>query len=239
MTKNQIEYQKLQLDREYKNRSLEIESGKLAETSRANRAQEALTERRDSGTLGLRAQELAETGRHNQVVELETERSHKADETERNRHNLATESTERTKASAAVSQAAAAHAQVQLGYASLAETSRHNQVLEVETNRHNTATETIQKADTGVKFLNQQETARHNQAMEKLQEFQNDLAEKQFNVNKWRARFQNAKDLVGVIDVVIDDLDQATRTWLQAQLLKEYGNDPSMTAYLFNLLKGR
>lgn len=73
MTKNQIEYQKLQ------------------ETKRANAANEALIRRRDEGTLALREAELSETGRHNQAYELEASTHNRNVEAETNRHNLVVE----------------------------------------------------------------------------------------------------------------------------------------------------
>lgn len=73
MTKNQIEYQK------------------LLETKRANAAAEALTRRRDEGTLALREAEISETGRHNLAYELETSTHNRNVEAETSRHNFQVE----------------------------------------------------------------------------------------------------------------------------------------------------
>lgn len=214
MTKNQIEYQKLLLDREYKQKSLELEEGKLQETKRANRRQEDLTQTRDTLTLGLRDRELGEAVRHNQAVEVETNRSNVARETETTRHNKAAESIDTVKASAAMSQAAASHAQV-------AELGRHNRVVELQSARQLDQRD-VELSQSGTKLTQEQqridEARRHNLKLEDIEDFKNDLSQQQLNINKWRARFQNAKDVVGMLDTLIDDLDQFQRT----QLLKNY-----------------
>lgn len=214
MTKNQIEYQKLKTQQEYNKRSLDLEEAKAQEQKRANLRQEELTSIRDTGTLSLRSAELGEANRHNRVVELETERSHKTDEQERNRHNLASERTEASKA-------AAQHAQVQLGYANLEETAMHNRATESLTARQ-LGQRDIELAQQGSRIMLESdklaEARRHNITIEDIQQFEADLKKQSVDIDKWRARFQNARDVVGMLDTVIDDLDQYQRT----NLLKYY-----------------
>lgn len=214
MTKNQIEYQKLLTQREYNKRTLELEESKLQEQKRSNLRNEELTSIRDTGTLSLRSAELGESTRHNKTVEVETVRSHKADETERNRHNIASERVEASKA-------AAQHAQVQLGYANLAEQSTHNRAMEGLTARQ-LGQRDVELAQAGSKIALESnklaEAKRHNVTLESIQQFEADLKRQQVDINKWRARFQNASDVVGMLDTIIDDLDQFQRT----NLLKHY-----------------
>lgn len=142
MTKNQIEYAKLQETKRYN--SLAIE-----ETMRANRAQEELTQWRDLNTIALRAAELGETNRHNVAGETELNRHQLAVEGETHRHNLQDESIRRASVGAQ-------YAQVQLGYAQLDEAMRHNRAGEEvqrmtvdETVRHNMATEDVANINAG------------------------------------------------------------------------------------------
>lgn len=214
MTKNQIEYQKLKTDQEYKHQSIAIEAGKLGELKRSNLAQEELTRVRDTGTLNLRGKELEESRRHNQVVEIETERSHRTDETERNRHNVASEGIEASKA-------AAQHAQVGLGYAQLSEQNRHNVVLEGQNQQSLNYKQRelgLRGSELGIEMSKLAEVRRHNVAYEDIQQFEADLHKEQVDINKWRARFQNARDVVGLLDTIVDDLDQYQRT----RLLEQY-----------------
>lgn len=120
MTKNQIDYQRLLMDKEHN-------AAVRAETHRANVAQETLTDRRDRVSLDLRGRELAETTRHNVTGETETNRANLAREAETIRHNRAQEGI--------------GWGNIQLGYANLAETTRSNQAREAETSRHNMVSE--------------------------------------------------------------------------------------------------
>lgn len=126
MTKNQIEYQK------------------LLEMQRANMASEALTRRRDEGTLALREAELSETGRHNKAYELETLTHNRNTEVEATRHNMEVENQGRTdlgikdrNAATNESQAAARWYDVTTGRMSQLETKRHNMAQEAIQNVSN------------------------------------------------------------------------------------------------------
>lgn len=112
MTKNQIEYQKLQ------------------ETMRANRANESITSTRDQATRRLGLDTLQETARHNQQVELqardnlaETYRNNLAQLQELQRSHLASEGIAREQT-------------LNQRYLE-AETQRHNVASEQEVARHN------------------------------------------------------------------------------------------------------
>lgn len=108
-------------------------------------------------------------------------RSHRANETELNRHNVATE--------AETNRHNVANEQIDLG--NLNENIRHNQVTEAETSRHNQASEQL---DLG--RLN--ETIRHNQATEGLQSEANSI-QRAYNDAMISARnFENALKQVEV-----------------------------------------
>lgn len=123
MTKNQIEYQKLLVSR-----------GELEERKRANRAQEVLGQGNLDELKRSNVAREVETNRSNVAKETENNRHNLATELESNRHNVQAEKSDLMKAQAALSQAAAAHAQV-------AENERHNKAWEIELNRANEAAE--------------------------------------------------------------------------------------------------
>lgn len=102
-------------------------------------------------------------------------RSHKAQETELNRHNLATEGE--------VNRHNLQSEMVDLGQ--LNENIRHNQQTEAETNRHNVASENL---DLG--RLN--ETIRHNQATESISSEANALQREYNNAMISAKNFENA-----------------------------------------------
>lgn len=108
MTRNQIDYLKLQEEKQH-NRNVE------KETQRTNLANEELIRKRDLGTLGLRQAELTETQRHNMYGEKislalgdETKRSNQAKEAENYRHNYANEQISASQVGAAYQNAQAA-----------------------------------------------------------------------------------------------------------------------------------
>lgn len=138
MTRNQIEYQKLQ------------------ESIRSNKVNESLTAARDVATMDLRKAELGETSRHNKATERETMRSHSTSEAEVKRHNQMVEDISRAElysrnlsAEASMKQAEAAHKQAaaaarqasvaeynaQTNAAKLAEDIRYHNVLSSQEQR--------------------------------------------------------------------------------------------------------
>lgn len=125
MTKNQIEYQKLQ------------------ETMRANRANEAITSARDQASRRLGLDTLQETARHNQQVELQA-RDNLA---EQYRNNLA--QLEELQRSHLASEGLSRESIINERYRE-SETQRHNQQLEEETQRHNVASEDISLLGQGI-----------------------------------------------------------------------------------------
>lgn len=145
MTKNQIEY------------------AKLLEGKRSNRAQEALTQWRDTEQMKAKYVELGETSRHNQA--LEGIEGRKLGET--SRHNRVTEGTEKSKVAESIRHNQQSES-VERG--KLDESVRHNTAVESETHRANVASEIHRTADLAERTVtNQQkiaETARHNRIME-------------------------------------------------------------------------
>lgn len=115
MTRNQILYQQ------------------HVETSRANRAGEALTASRDRETARSNLAKEFETNRANVARETETNRSNLAKEGEAHRSNLANEMLKR--------QSNAIQSQYNSGY--LGEFERSHLAQELENNRHNTAMEQL------------------------------------------------------------------------------------------------
>lgn len=116
MTKNQIEYQKLQ------------------ELKRSNLAQEALTVKRDQSNREIGLGQLSESQRHNLAYEAET-----------SRHNLAVEDAARTELGIKSRQADTQQYDAETRRMSHFETARSNRAKETEMNRHNIAVETEER----------------------------------------------------------------------------------------------
>lgn len=190
MTKNQIEYQKLQ-ESKRANRAQE------AETKRANLMNEELIRSRDTATLDLRGRELQETQRSNQAREAESFRSNLARESENYRHNVAQER-ETSKHNRA--QEELGYANISLGYSNLVETRRSNQANErireselLERQRSNLANEAIGRRGLINEFIRNKETERSNRAREKENNRSN-LAREEETHRSNLAREQQARD---------------------------------------------
>lgn len=188
------------------NRARELLTGEQnAETRRSNQAREGETQRHNVASEKLDLQKLEESRRHNIMSEtqqdyanftnryqaLEINRANVARETETQRSNLAKEQETRRSNLAVERETARSHranealqgANINLGYAQLAEQGRHNQELEsqgqqkitqdqlfrslgiIETERSNKARETENSLANRTR---EAETQRHNEAVESL-----------------------------------------------------------------------
>lgn len=141
MTKNQIEYLKVQ------------------ESRRSNLRQEELTAARDATSRELGFATLGETTRHNQA----TEAHNTAVLGESQRHNIAQE---RHNSLVLGEQTRANMAREALERSAQEETKRHNVTVEMETSRHNIASENIQSEANQISLSRAEEEKRSNLARE-------------------------------------------------------------------------
>lgn len=144
MTKNQLEYARLQEDIRHNLASEASTQADVQEKARHNVQTEVLSAK----TLGLEANKLGETIRHNVAGEELSAKSiamegDKLQETVR--HNYAQEGLTQSSINASYYSSG-------VGYANAAETARHNLAVEAENVRHNVASETATDRKTSVDF---------------------------------------------------------------------------------------
>lgn len=193
MTRNQIEYWKLQ-------ESKRSNAANERETARHNVATEGITqthyersdaesERHNRATEGIDISRLAEQSRHNRVTESQTDRQLDISErqtTETERHNRAGET---------------------ISIAQLGETSRHNR-----------ASESLTGVDLNIRAGQLAETQRHNEQQEYIDTI---LARGKYALDKANAALANAKEAYVAIDSLSNyELNSARKQQLDSAINK-------------------